>query len=208
MRKSLRLRKVLLIMVLPIVLGMFPDPVNALSYQENYISADVDIASNALFYTVKVEKRINLDIHDEPIEQALRKIAQSTGLRLVYRGDIMSDKKVTLTNESISVSDALTSVLEGTNLEPKYSSTGYLLIASMDEGSNSRYSQRIIQETIRGTVTDASSGESLPGVNILIEGTTVGTTSDVDGNYELSVPSLRCNLTILLHWLCHPGNRN
>ena len=39
---------------------------------------------------------------------------------------------------------------------------------------------------VRGKVT-ADTGEALPGVNVLIKGTTVGTTTDVDGNYSLNV---------------------
>src|SRR5690606_10832911 len=39
---------------------------------------------------------------------------------------------------------------------------------------------------VRGNVT-ADTGEALPGVNVLIKGTTVGTTTDVDGNYSLNV---------------------
>lgn len=38
---------------------------------------------------------------------------------------------------------------------------------------------------IRGVVTDAKTGEPLPFVNIAFKGTTIGTTSDFDGNYFL-----------------------
>ena len=40
--------------------------------------------------------------------------------------------------------------------------------------------------TVSGTVTDEN-GEPLPGVNIMIVGTSSGTTTDFDGNYKLSV---------------------
>lgn len=43
--------------------------------------------------------------------------------------------------------------------------------------------------TIRGTVTDGETGEALPGVNVLVKGTTTGTITNVDGQYTLSVPS-------------------
>ena len=45
------------------------------------------------------------------------------------------------------------------------------------------------QRTLSGTVTAASSGETLIGVNILIKGTTTGTVTDFDGNYSLEIPS-------------------
>lgn len=37
-----------------------------------------------------------------------------------------------------------------------------------------------------GKITDKASGESLPGVNVVIKGTTLGTATDIDGNYELT----------------------
>jgi len=40
---------------------------------------------------------------------------------------------------------------------------------------------------ITGMVTDQLTGEPLPGVTIVVEGTTLGTTSDFDGNYTLMV---------------------
>ena len=43
-------------------------------------------------------------------------------------------------------------------------------------------------KTISGQITDQSTGETLPGVNILAKGTSTGTVTDVDGNYRLTVP--------------------
>ncbi|MBS1949435.1 MAG: SusC/RagA family TonB-linked outer membrane protein [Cytophagales bacterium] len=42
--------------------------------------------------------------------------------------------------------------------------------------------------TVTGRVTSAEDGSQMPGVNVLIKGTTTGTTSDSDGNYKLSIP--------------------
>ncbi|WP_420318014.1 SusC/RagA family TonB-linked outer membrane protein [Ekhidna sp.] len=44
----------------------------------------------------------------------------------------------------------------------------------------------IAQRTVSGKVTD-DTGEALPGVNVVIKGTTTGVTTDLDGNYRLSV---------------------
>ncbi|WP_439559288.1 carboxypeptidase-like regulatory domain-containing protein, partial [Dyadobacter sp.] len=41
--------------------------------------------------------------------------------------------------------------------------------------------------TIKGTVTDAKTGETLPFVSVLIPGTTMGTASDADGRYALTL---------------------
>jgi TonB-dependent starch-binding outer membrane protein SusC len=47
------------------------------------------------------------------------------------------------------------------------------------------YAQNV---SITGTVTD-NTGQSLPGVNIIIEGTTNGTITDVNGNYSIDAPT-------------------
>ena len=41
------------------------------------------------------------------------------------------------------------------------------------------------QQTIKGKVTEATGGTGLPGVGVIIKGTTVGTATDFDGNYTL-----------------------
>ncbi|WP_203532637.1 carboxypeptidase-like regulatory domain-containing protein [Draconibacterium halophilum] len=42
-------------------------------------------------------------------------------------------------------------------------------------------------KTVTGTVSDAGSGEPLPGVTIVVKGTTQGTITDFDGNYSIDV---------------------
>ncbi len=44
------------------------------------------------------------------------------------------------------------------------------------------------QRRVTGTVTDATDGSTLPGVTITVEGTTLGTVTNLDGQYEISVP--------------------
>jgi TonB-dependent starch-binding outer membrane protein SusC len=44
------------------------------------------------------------------------------------------------------------------------------------------------ERTVRGKVTASEDGSGLPGVNVVLKGTAVGTVSDADGNYSLSVP--------------------
>lgn len=50
----------------------------------------------------------------------------------------------------------------------------------------SAYSQ---ERSVSGKVTSSEDGSALPGVNVVVKGTTSGTVTDADGNYKLSVPS-------------------
>ncbi|MFB6286696.1 MAG: SusC/RagA family TonB-linked outer membrane protein [Candidatus Bipolaricaulia bacterium] len=45
------------------------------------------------------------------------------------------------------------------------------------------------QHSVQGTVTDAADDSPLPGVNVVVKGTTVGTTTDSRGMYQLRAPS-------------------
>jgi len=52
---------------------------------------------------------------------------------------------------------------------------------------------------IKGLITDSETGETLPSVSIIFKGTTIGTTTDLDGNFNFSTPS-KVN-TILVSYL-------
>lgn len=54
----------------------------------------------------------------------------------------------------------------------------------------------LFAQTVRGVVTDADSNEPLPGVNILIQGSTIGTSTNLDGEFELDLPDLNVTLAV------------
>ena len=45
------------------------------------------------------------------------------------------------------------------------------------------------ERRVTGKVTDAETGDNIPGVNVLVKGSTVGTSTDANGGYQLVVPS-------------------
>ncbi len=49
------------------------------------------------------------------------------------------------------------------------------------------YTQQLLDQVVTGKITDENS-EGLPGVNILVKGTTTGTVTDISGNYRITVP--------------------
>ncbi|MCD6661619.1 MAG: DUF5686 and carboxypeptidase regulatory-like domain-containing protein [Lentimicrobium sp.] len=64
--------------------------------------------------------------------------------------------------------------------------TGYALPAVLFLLLNGSFSDVLAQVTkVRGKVTDASTGEVLPFVNVYFKGTTIGTTTDLEGMYAL-----------------------
>ncbi len=55
--------------------------------------------------------------------------------------------------------------------------------------TNALHGTGLQQRTISGTVTDGSSGLAMPGVNVVVKGTTIGTLTDITGKYSISAPS-------------------
>ena len=49
---------------------------------------------------------------------------------------------------------------------------------------------------ITGVVTDKSDGTSIPGVNVLVKGTAIGTATDNDGKFVIQAPSSATTLVI------------
>jgi hypothetical protein len=45
------------------------------------------------------------------------------------------------------------------------------------------------ERTVSGNVTSSEVGTSIPGVNVVVKGTSIGTITDIDGNFALLVPS-------------------
>jgi TonB-linked SusC/RagA family outer membrane protein len=52
------------------------------------------------------------------------------------------------------------------------------------------------QLTISGKITDASTGEAMPGVNITVKGTSIGTITDANGKYSFPVPERNATLIV------------
>ena len=63
-----------------------------------------------------------------------------------------------------------------------------------NHGDNSLIEPQQIK--ITGIITDAATGEALVGVNVVVEGTTTGTMTDINGKYSLGVTDLNGTLQI------------
>src|ERR1043165_6493160 len=46
----------------------------------------------------------------------------------------------------------------------------------------------VAAHTVSGRITSADDKQGMPGVNIVLKGTTIGTTTDVDGKYAIELP--------------------
>lgn len=129
---------------------------------------------------------------------------------------------VSLNNEEYKIEDILPVILDPLDLEfRKVGSKIYLIVKGKEEekradrmdevtdaaglGEKVYFSTlvkdigakyilpAVVDVVISGRVT-SNAGERIPGVNIIYKGTTIGTVTDVEGNYSLSVPSAQGSL--------------
>ena len=103
----------------------------------------------------------------------------SEPIELVYKAKVQQDTKIDWTNVNLKLSSADPNV-SGVAPELK---TYYLDYYTAPPTYNKTIN------SIRGKVISAYDNLPLPGANVIVEGTTIGTTTDFDGNYELTLPN-------------------
>ncbi|MEX2438078.1 MAG: SusC/RagA family TonB-linked outer membrane protein, partial [Candidatus Babeliales bacterium] len=141
------------------------------------------------------EQSVTLKSIDMALSSALQRLAREAKVGISYNPDDIPDQTVGFEFKNVSVHQALYTLLEGTNLVARLSPTkDVILINKTNNPLKLNHSESIIQETVSGRVTDTETGETLPGVNILIKGTTTGTTTATNGIYEFLAPSLNDTL--------------
>ncbi len=105
-------------------------------------------------------------------------------VQLIYKANVKQDTKIDWTNVKLKFSSADPNV---SGVAPELQ-TYYLNYNTLPP------TYKIKTNMIRGKVT-GSDGEPLPGANIMVEGTTIGTVTDMDGNYTLTIPNGSSQLT-------------
>ena len=68
-----------------------------------------------------------------------------------------------------------------------------ILIVALIFNSSFLFAQ---QHTVSGVVKDSETSMSIPGATIIEQGTTIGTTTDIDGNFSITVTSPNATLEV------------
>ncbi len=126
------------------------------------------------------------------LKRALELLKQQFGVVFLYRTDVIQNRKVTSSKLlSDNVEEALKELFKGQGLafkriNPK---TYAIYIKPTEEHVQPEEPALIRQYEVKGTVTDASTGDPLPGANVVLKGTSTGTATDAKGDYVLDVSS-------------------
>ncbi len=139
-----------------------------------------------LFAAVKAQT-VSLKKQNASLEEIIWELKAKTHLVFLYRDeDIASVKGIDIDVRDLMVDEVLKKCLKDTDLQCVKENDAIIIRHAKREAAAPQVKNR----KITGRVTDMQ-GAPLPGGGILIEGTTVGTTTDVDGNYVLECPDAK-----------------
>ena len=146
--------------------------------------------STAQDYQSIREKTIDISVNEVSIREVFDFIESETDYKFFYDDEILhGDVKLSLQKKNIQIADILLEVSRVGGLKFKQINQ----IINVNERSAGFDDEEPIEvviqtRTITGKITSLEDDEGLPGVNVVLKGTTVGTVTDVDGNYMIDVP--------------------
>lgn len=127
--------------------------------------------------------KISLKMSDTRVKDVLNNIeSKSEFFFLFNQKQIDINRIVSIEAKDEKISDILDELFAGTNVKHQIIDRQIVLTA------NSITETQQQDKKVKGKVTDQT-GAPIPGAAIIVKGTTIGITSDGDGNYSLSLPS-------------------
>ena len=130
--------------------------------------------------------KLSLSMRNVAIEDVLKSIEDNSEYRFFYTEKLSVENKVSIDCEKKSIDEVLDGIFRGTDIA--YRIVGRQIALYKNSGDPSVF-QTEQPRSVSGKVTD-SSGGVLPGVSVVVKGTTTGTVTDANGNYSLAnVPS-------------------
>lgn len=128
------------------------------------------------------QKKVSMDLGYATIKNVLTKFQQQTGNIVIYSSDKLdTQRKVQARFTDTDVETFLSSILAESGMSYKIMSD-YILIVP----SESKAAPQVKEQLITGQITDAG-GHPLPGVSVVIKGTTIGVASDANGKFTIKV---------------------
>ncbi|MBX2956185.1 MAG: SusC/RagA family TonB-linked outer membrane protein [Cyclobacteriaceae bacterium] len=147
-------------------------------------------------YAQVLDREISITITDLPFENALHEIERVANVKFAYSISLLQDEpNVSLTVDKRTLREALDELLTPRRISYKvHEKEVTISLKKNTANTGSDQSQRsndfkgdhlkaLMQVT--GTVTEASTQMPMAGVNVLIKGSTNGTTTDVSGRYSI-----------------------
>ena len=136
--------------------------------------------------------KFNLKLNDVAIIEVFQQIEENSEFILLYNEKVLDLKrKVTVDVKNQKVTAVLDQVFKGTKNIYKIYDRQIVILENENAKVPVIFENKTEQpqnKKIKGHVTDQKGG-ALPGVSVIVKGTTIGTITDADGNFTLSIPN-------------------
>ncbi|MDL2245104.1 TonB-dependent receptor [Parabacteroides sp. OttesenSCG-928-J18] len=132
--------------------------------------------------------QINLKAGVKTLQELFSEIEDNSEFIFIYKDNTINlSKTVEVSEDTYSITEILDRTLKNTSTQYKiidrqviFYQANPLPITPQDKRTE-----------LRGRVTDAKTGEIIIGASVVLKGTTIGSTTDVDGNYSFEYPGGR-----------------
>ncbi len=133
-------------------------------------------------------KKLTVIGQNVKVIEILGDIEDQSEFRFFFSNDVDVDRITSIDMKDKIVFEILDELFKGTNIKYEVYERQIALVDKSDSFFNRNYVQQqgdMQQNTVSGRVTD-SGGQPLPGVTVVVKGTTQGTVTDANGEYTLS----------------------
>jgi TonB-dependent starch-binding outer membrane protein SusC len=134
--------------------------------------------------TYSQTQMLNLKMGKTTVKEALLKIEDQSEFYFMFSSKIIDiNREVVVNLENLRIDQVLTALFEGTDVG--YTIKDRIIVLTTPEVLSETGFYAFQQNTVSGVVTDKT-GAPLPGVTVVIKGTTTGTITGADGRYSVS----------------------
>jgi TonB-linked SusC/RagA family outer membrane protein len=124
---------------------------------------------------------LSLNIKNTPLMEVFKKIQEESGYRFFYNDDLVDLKKsISVEVENVEIQEVVDILASQTSLSFRLMEDKLIVVVPANQEEQ--------LGIVKGKVTSADDDLGLPGVNVIIKGTTKGVVTDFDGNFVLEVP--------------------
>ncbi len=128
---------------------------------------------------------LSLSLKDVSLKEALKAIEQQSEFTFVYNdAKIDVEQHVSIKVNGVTIHKLLPVLFSKTGIDYEVMKKSIILTPA-NRTSKAQQEDFLVE----GVVTDEESGETLPGVNITLKNTSVGTITDINGEFALQIPS-------------------
>ena len=130
----------------------------------------------------RAQQRITMQLGETGLKAVFKEISRQTSKTVIYNDDLLKfDGKVRADFIDVELEEVLKQVLKDQRMSYKFMDDYILIVRQKD------VPQTVSEITLKGTVVDQT-GAALPGVTVLVKGTTLGTSTNIEGKFSLQLP--------------------